>query len=143
MLCFIILSSIFNNFSIKVLEFFISSVLATITISIISLAVVIFYGDTVFRFIDLLISKSESIIQIPTNVKLLMICRFFYSANNQKEVFEPIAADWQEEYFEALFKKEIWKVRWINVRYTYAFFAAMWQKSPIGDFIEFISKIAK
>ncbi len=66
-----------------------------------------------------------------------------FSTKTQKEIFEPIVADWQEEYFEALFKKEIWKARWINVRYTYAFLAAMWQKSPIGDLIEFISKFAK
>ena len=74
---------------------------------------------------------------------LLIISGFLYSSKTQKEVFEPIIVDWQEEYFEALFKKEIWKARWINVRYTYAFLAAMWQKSPIGDLIEFISKIAK
>jgi hypothetical protein len=74
---------------------------------------------------------------------LLVISSFFYSAKNQKEIFEPILADWQEEYFEALFKKEIWKARWINVRYTYTFLAAMWMKSPIGDLIEFVIKIAK
>lgn len=68
---------------------------------------------------------------------------FLFSTKTQKEVFEPIVTDWQEEYFDALFKKEIWKARWINVRYTYAFLIAMWQKSPIGDLIEFISKIAK
>jgi hypothetical protein len=73
----------------------------------------------------------------------LSISYFLFSAKTQKEIFEPIASDWQEEYFEALFKKEIWKERWINVRYTYAFLAAMWQKSPIGDLIEFISKLAK
>ena len=71
------------------------------------------------------------------------IVHFFYSDKIQKEVFDPIVADWQEEYFEALFKKEIWKARWINVRYTYAFIITMWQKSPMGDLIEFIRKIAK
>jgi len=79
----------------------------------------------------------------PINSKLLFITNFLYSRKIQKEVFLPIAADWLEEYFEALFKKEIWKARWINVRYTSAFLAAMWQKSPIGDLIEFISKLAK
>ncbi len=75
--------------------------------------------------------------------KVLRVTDFFYSPRVQKEVFEPIASDWQEEYFQALFNKEIWKARWINVRYTYAFLAAMWKKSPIGDLIEFISKLAK
>ena len=78
-----------------------------------------------------------------TPSKFLLASNFLYSAKIQKEIFEPIASDWQEEYFEALFKKEIWKARWINVRYTYAFIVAMWQKSPIGDLFEFISKIAK
>jgi len=73
----------------------------------------------------------------------LKISNFLFSTKTQTEVFVPIGADWQEEYFEALFKKEIWKARWINIRYTYAFLVAMWQKSPIGDLIEFIIKIAK
>ena len=73
----------------------------------------------------------------------LKISKFLYSPKTQKEVFELIVADWHEEYFEALNKKENWKARWINVRYTYAFLVAMWQKSPIGDLIEFVTKIAK
>lgn len=68
---------------------------------------------------------------------------FLFSAKNNQEVFNPIISDWQEEYFNALFKKEKWKAHWINVRYSYAFVAAMWQKSPIGDLIEFVVKIAK
>ncbi len=75
--------------------------------------------------------------------KLLYSTKFLYSHKIQKEIFESIIADWQEEYFEALFKKEIWKARWINVRYTYAFLATMWMKSPLGDLIEFVSKLAK
>lgn len=73
----------------------------------------------------------------------LKVVTFFFSSRTVKEIFNPITADWQEEYFEALSKKEIWKARWINVRYTYAFLGAMWQKSPLGDLIEFISKLAK
>lgn len=76
-------------------------------------------------------------------VKLLTITKFLYSPKTQKETFEKVVADWQTEYFEALSKKEIWKARWLNVRYTYAYFGAMWQKSPVGDLIEFIRKIAK
>ncbi len=87
--------------------------------------------------------RGDTQLKIAISNKLLLISSFFYSPKNQKEVFEPIVIDLQEEYFEALFKKEIWKARWINLRYTYAFLTAMWQKSPIGDFIEFISKIAK
>lgn len=75
--------------------------------------------------------------------KLLQLTQFIYSSKYQNEVFNPIVLDWQEEYFEALGKKEIWKARWINVRYTYAFIGAMIQKSPIGDIFELVIKIIK
>ena len=87
--------------------------------------------------------KFETNISSSPSIMLNTITKFCFSIKNNKEVFKPIIADWQDEYFEALFKKEIWKERWINVRYTYAFLAAMWQKSPIGDLIEFVSKLAK
>ena len=75
--------------------------------------------------------------------KLYKFTDFLYSPKTQTEVFKPIISDWDEEYFKALIKKEIWKTRWINVRYTYAFLAAMFQKSPIGDLIELIGKLRK
>ena len=78
----------------------------------------------------------------PPGTVWLKIVSLFYSKKNKNQVFEPIVVDWQEEYFEALYNKEIWKSRWINVRYTYAFVVAMWQKSPIGDLIEFVRKLA-
>ncbi len=143
MLCFIVLQNFLFNNSIKVLEFFISPILATIIASAVWIVITVFYTDTVVWFINLLVSRTENLIHIPTDAKLLAISKILYSAKIQRELFEPIVADWQEEYFEALLKKEIRKARWINVRYTYAFLAAMWQKSPIGDLIEFISKLAK
>jgi hypothetical protein len=75
--------------------------------------------------------------------KFLKTTAFLYCTKIQEQVFVPIVVDWDEEYFQALSNKEVWKARWINVRYTYAFIVAMWQESPIGDLIEFISKIAK
>lgn len=86
--------------------------------------------------------ESELSLIQPILIKFLEVSKFLFSLKTQKDTFEPIIADWQEEYFEALFKKEIWKARWINIRYTYAFIVAMWQKSPIGDLIEFVRKIA-
>ncbi len=93
--------------------------------------------------IELLSTTFSVILLNHRSSNLLKISGFLYSAKTQKEVFELIAADWQEEHFEALSKKEIWKARWINARHTYAFLAAMWQKSPVSDLIEFISKLAK
>jgi hypothetical protein len=73
----------------------------------------------------------------------LSITKFLYSPSTFKNVFVPIVSDWREEIYEALNKKEIWKARWINVRYTYAFIGAMIQKSPIGDIFELVIKIIK
>lgn len=78
----------------------------------------------------------------PAGAKLLHLAEFLFSAKTYQETFLITFGDWQEEYFKALHKKEMWKARWINVRYTYAFIMAMWQKSPIGDLIEFVRKIA-
>ena len=96
-----------------------------------------------FSLIMLIYLNFGKATHISSLLKLSKLTNFLYSPKNQKEIFEAIIADWQEEYFEALLKKEIWKARWINVRYTCAFLAAMWQKSSIGDLIEFISKLAK
>ena len=106
------------------------------------------FGIVAFLIIGLIvlhqkINDNNSKIFLPFSHKSLKITAFFYSGKTQKEVFVPIVADWDEEYFEALSNKEIWKARWINMRYTYAFIIAIWQKSPIGDLIEFIRKIAK
>lgn len=73
----------------------------------------------------------------------LKVSGFLFSSKNQSEIFAQIAADWREEYFDALYAKEIWRSRGINVRYTYQYLKAMWVKSPISDLIEFVIKIAK
>ncbi len=95
------------------------------------------FGEIILRRLN-----NEDYFLISSN-NFLKIADFVFTQKTRKEVFEPIFADWQEEYFEALFKKEIGKARWVNVRYTYAFVAAMWMKSPIGDLIEFVIKIIK
>ena len=97
-----------------------------------------FVEDSLLRYENPNYIYSKSIIW-----RLFKVNSYLFSSKTNKEVFEPIVADWQEEYFEALSKKEIWKARWINGRYSYAFVLAMWQKSPISDLIEFVIKIAK
>ena len=52
-------------------------------------------------------------------------------------------ADWDEEIYNALKEDENASLLMINLRNTYGFILAMWQKSPIGDLIEFVVKIAK
>ena len=92
--------------------------------------------ETVSKTISIILSKHCA-------SNLLVITNFLYSHKSQKEVFEPLVAEWQHEYFEDLRNKRFGRAKFTNVRWSYHFLAAMWQKSPIGDLIEFVIKIAK
>ncbi|HEX8734045.1 MAG TPA: hypothetical protein VF721_01895 [Pyrinomonadaceae bacterium] len=81
-------------------------------------------------------NSSESKILMPNQYKLFRLSDFFLPANDRKNIFEPLIGDWQEELFEALENKQIWRARWINFRYTYAFFVAMWKRVSIFSLIE-------
>ena len=52
----------------------------------------------------------------PPGDKLFNILEFLYTKKNFERIFEPMIADMQEEYFEALSAKRIWKTRWIHLR---------------------------
>ena len=98
----------------------------------------------VFKFPSIFvqtIKKDNSVISTYGSFALHLV-EFLYSQETVDAVFKPIVGDWHEEYFEALFRKQIWKSKWINFRYIYTFIMALWQKSPIGDLIEFVRKIA-
>ena len=84
----------------------------TVTVLLLVFLLIIIFGKNIL---------SKSVVFLPLSSKYLRTGKFLFSPKTQKEIFEPIVADWQEEYFEALFKKDIWKARWINVRYTNAF----------------------
>lgn len=71
------------------------------------------------------------------------IPNMFYSPKTKEMIFEPIKLDWQNELNDAKLKKRTWKATKINVQYSCAFLAALIQKSPIGDVIEFVRKFAK
>jgi hypothetical protein len=64
-------------------------------------------------------------IVIPPGSKLLTIAEFFYSKKTYTLHFEPIVADMQREYFEALYEKRVWKARWIHIRGCWGFISAM------------------
>ena len=64
------------------------------------------------------------------------IPNMFYSPKTKQMIFEPLKADWQEELFEAKLRKQMWKALGINIRYSFAFVAAMFQKTPVGNLIE-------
>jgi hypothetical protein len=57
--------------------------------------------------------------------RLLAFVRFFYSSNVVTRVFEPLVADWQMEYCEALSQGRTVKARWISIRYSWQSVLAM------------------
>lgn len=69
-------------------------------------------------------------------ILLWEIPNIFYSPKTKQMIFEPLKADWQEELYEAKLRKQIWKVFEINIRYSFAFIAAMFQKTPVGNLLD-------
>lgn len=67
----------------------------------------------------------------------------FYSRRTQEMVFDPIRSDWRDERIEAKIHGSIGDVTAVNVRYSFAFIAAMLAKSPIGELFEFVGKVAR
>lgn len=87
-------------------------------------------------------SKKLKISQ-PFRYKLLKLSELLFSTSTQKEIFLPAMADWDQEIYDALVKDRDAELFIINARNIYGFILAMWRKSPIGDLIEFVVKIAK
>jgi len=85
----------------------------------------------------------ESKISQPSRYRLLKLSEFLFSLKTYEDVFLTAMADWDEEIYNALKEDENASLLMINLRNTYGFILAMWQKSPIGDLIEFVVKIAK
>lgn len=75
-------------------------------------------------------------------ILLWEIPNMFYSPKTKETVFQPIKSDWQNELTKAKLRNQTWKAFEINIRYSFAFLSAMLQRSPIGDLIEFVRKIA-
>jgi hypothetical protein len=74
---------------------------------------------------------------------LYEIPNIFYSPRTHKEVFQPLLADWREEYFEAVQQNQKLKACWISACYAWAFLMAMLQRSPLGDLMESLRASAK
>jgi hypothetical protein len=87
-------------------------------------------------------TSKKSEITSPYRYKWLKITEFSFSAKTQKDTFEPAMADWDEEIFEALQENKDARLFMINLRNTYGYILAMWQKSPIGDLLEYVRKFA-
>lgn len=83
-------------------------------------------------------STKSSKIKTPPGTYWLCYVDFFFSKKYVEATFKPLVGDWQEEYFEAFHQKRFWKARWINLRYSYAFFKAM----GLTKIVEWVKKIA-
>ncbi len=68
--------------------------------------------------------RDKSIV-IPPGHILLKLSDFFLSKKTQQKIIVPLISDIREEYNEALLQNHIWKARWVRIRGTYSFFAAI------------------
>ncbi len=100
--------------------------------------------DFILKFVNSTKSSKskESKITLPHRYKSLKFTSIFFSTKTQKEVFLTAMSDWDEEVFEALRKDKDANLFMINVRNTYGFIITMWQKSPLGDLLEYVRKFA-
>jgi hypothetical protein len=57
--------------------------------------------------------------------KLEIMSEFLFSKKFFSNVIFPLISDMREEYFEALSQNRMWKARWVRVRGTWSFFAAI------------------
>jgi hypothetical protein len=69
--------------------------------------------------------SKNGLLSIPAGNGLLAFAEFFFNRKKYQEIFIPIVADMREEYFEAMAQNRIGKARWVRVRGTYSFFAAI------------------
>ena len=95
------------------------------------------------RYIREYLNRDETIINSSHRYKFLALTNFLFSTKTQKEVFEPAMAEWDFEIYKAIEHQEINRLLLINLRNIYGFLIIIWMKSPIGDLIEFISKLKK
>jgi hypothetical protein len=61
----------------------------------------------------------------PPGSRLICLAEFLLTQKSYHEIVVPIISDMREEYFEALSQNRIWKARWVRVRGTWSFFAAL------------------
>jgi hypothetical protein len=57
--------------------------------------------------------------------RLLVVAEFVLTRRSFDRLVLPTIQDMREEYFEALSQNRIWKARWVRVRGTWSFFAAL------------------
>ena len=81
---------------------------------------------------DLAMKIHRAAIIIPPGTRLRGILGFVYSKKTMLQVFDPILADMQAEWQEALVAHVIWKARWVRVRGYYSLAKAASLYSLVG-----------
>ena len=85
--------------------------------------------------------ESKRLSGVPGNYFVQAI-QFLVCKKRYEEMYLPIILDMREEYFEALSQNRIWKARWVRVRGTWSFFAAMGLDRALA-FVPFFVKVWK
>lgn len=94
------------------------------------------------RFSYKKINNSNRIYKTP-GTHLLKLANVFYGKDTVSRIFMPLFADFQEEYFEAIFQKKYFRARWVSLHLYYQFYLAVLYETPIGKLFEAIKKLAK
>ncbi len=76
------------------------------------------------KICSLALRKRVSLRHAP-GTRVLWIAEFLFSRTKFELVLLPIISDMRDEYYEALSQGRTWKARWVWVRGTYSFFAAI------------------
>lgn len=79
--------------------------------------------------------RSPSPLHKPPGHQIGRFVTFFYSERTKARVFDPIIADLQHEYIEALGKGEKWKAGWVRVRGYWGFWKAVGLQTVIGQIV--------
>jgi hypothetical protein len=70
-------------------------------------------------------SNSAASIARPPGFWLISTAEFLMSKKQFCTLVVPTIADMREEYYQALAQNRIWKARWVRIRGTWSFFAAI------------------
>ena len=80
----------------------------------------------------LLLFSTQRAVVCPPGAKLGTLASFFFSKRTYAIVLKPYLAEMQEEYFEALSERRLWKARWVRVRGVICFWSHVLLQLPVS-----------
>lgn len=92
------------------------------------------YSTSPTRIVSLhgALPSEKPVVHAPPGWGLHRISAFLYSPKTFTEVFEPVLADMQFQYFEALAAKQPHKATWIRIRGYWTFFSHVVAQLPVS-----------